>query len=85
MFYPVVTFTYAERIARDWNSVDPRHDHIGFLTEFDVLPETFDRYEPQEVGGRELRELWGPAEELAELNAELVGTIRVVRPGSVEP
>jgi hypothetical protein len=77
IFYPVLTFAYAERIAREWNSVDPRHDHAGFVTEFDVRAEIVDKYEPQEVGGRDLRELWVPAEDLCEFNAGIVGPIRI--------
>lgn len=36
IFYPVLNFAYAERIARDWNSTDARHDNLGFVTRFDV-------------------------------------------------
>ena len=74
---PVLTFAYAERIAGEWNSVDPWHDHVGFVTEFDVPTAISDRYEPQEVNRQALRELWIPAEDLVEFSAGIVGTIRV--------
>lgn len=78
IFYPVVSFGYAERIARDWNSTDPRHSHVGYVTEFDVLLSHLDRYEEHEVGGREHVEYWIPADELSDFNAAIVGEIRVV-------
>jgi hypothetical protein len=37
-----------------------------------------DRYEVQQVGGRTILEYWIPAEELEELNDNIVGTIEVV-------
>jgi hypothetical protein len=78
IFYPVLNFDYAEQIAREWNSKDPRHANVGFVTEFDVRAEVVDPYEPQQVGSRIHRELWVPAGELDGFNAAIVGQIRVV-------
>ncbi len=78
IFYPVMTFTYAEQIARDWNSKDERHNHVGYVTEFDVLVSALTTYDEQQVGSRAHRELWVPAEELAAFNRAIVGAIRVV-------
>ncbi len=78
IFYPVLSFAYAERIARDWNSTDIRHCHVGYVTEFDVLTSVLDRYETHEVGGREHVGYWIPAEDLALFNQAIVGEIRVV-------
>lgn len=78
IFYPVLNFEYAEQIARDWNSKDPDHANVGYVTEFDVLTSVVDGYEPQQVGARVHRELWVPAEELDQFNSAIVGEIRVV-------
>lgn len=77
IFYPVLTFAYAEQIARDWNSTDERHGHVGYVTEFDVLVSVLTTYDEQQVGSRVHRELWVPAEELAAFNRAIVGAIRV--------
>jgi hypothetical protein len=75
IFYPVLNFAYAERIAREWNTTSD--SFAGFVTSFDVDSEFLKRYEVQVVGNSTLQELWVPAEELDEFNAHIVGTIRV--------
>jgi hypothetical protein len=78
IFYPVCNFEYAEQIARDWNSTDARHNHIGYVTEFDVRSDYLEAYETHIVGGQQHREYWIPAENLADLNDAIVGPIRIV-------
>lgn len=78
IFYPVLTFEYAEKIARDWNSKRAAPDNLGFVTRFEIDESTASRYAPQEAGGRQHLELWVPAEELEEFNAGIVGPIKVV-------
>lgn len=78
IFYPVLTFEYAEKIARDWNSTRAAPDNLGFVTRFEIDAETAARYEVQEAGGKQLRELWVPAEELQDFNRGIVGRIEVV-------
>ena len=75
IFYPVLNEDYATRIARDWNV---KHSGAGFVTRFEVRREFLDRYEVQQVGGATILEYWIPAEDLVELNANIVGTIAVV-------
>ena len=75
IFYPVLNEDYATRIARDWNV---KASGAGYVTRFDVDAEFLDRYEVQQVGGRTILEYWIPAEDLAELNAHIVGRIEVV-------
>ncbi|MFD2792957.1 hypothetical protein ACFS27_05285 [Promicromonospora vindobonensis] len=75
IFYPVLNENYATRIARDWNV---KHSGAGFVTRFEVRKEFLDRYEVQQVGGATILEYWIPAEDLIELNANIVGTIDVV-------
>lgn len=76
IFYPVLTEDYAVRIARDWNVV---RDGAGFVTRFEVRKDYLDGFEPQEAGGRELREYWIPAEQLDDFNAAIMGLIEVVQ------
>ncbi len=75
ILYPVLNFAYAQRIAREWNT--KCDDFCGFVTAFDVETEFLKRYEVQVVGNSTLQELWVPAEELGEFNAQIVGKIRV--------
>jgi hypothetical protein len=78
IFYPVTNFEYAEQIARDWNSKDHRHQHVGDVTEFDVLVEALLPYDEQQVGGSIHREFWILAERLDTFNEAILGKIRVI-------
>ena len=78
IFYPVLTFEYAEKIARDWNSTRAVPDNLGFVTRFEIDAETAARYAVQSAGGGAHQELWVPAEELNQFNAGIVGKIEVV-------
>ena len=76
IFYPVLTETYAIRIARDWNV---RMDGAGFVTRFRVQRDFLAGYAVQEAGGRDLREYWIPAGDLDAFNTAIVGEIEVVQ------
>lgn len=76
IFYPVLNEDYAVRIAREWNL--PR-DGEGHVTRFRVESSFLSRYPVRQAGGRTILELWVPAEELAEFNAHIHGTIETVR------
>lgn len=78
IFYPVLTEDYATRIARDWNTKDEANGAVGFVTRFSVRTSFLANYEPQEAGGRDLREYWIPAEELDAFNDAIVGSIEVI-------
>lgn len=75
IFYPVLNEDYATRIARDWNV---KASGVGYVTRFDVAKEFLDRYEVQQAGGQTILEYWIPAEDLDELNENIVGRIEVV-------
>ncbi len=75
IFYPVLNEEYATMIARDWNV---KASGVGFVTRFEVRREFLDRYDVHQVGGRSILEYWIPAEELSDLNANIVGEIEVV-------
>lgn len=62
-------------IARDWNVKASRS---GFVTRFDVRRSFLDAYEVQQVGGQTILEYWIPAEDVDDLNANIVGLIEVV-------
>jgi hypothetical protein len=75
IFYPVLEEEYARQIARDWNVPA---SGAGYVTRFAVRAEFLARYPEQQVGGSIHRELWIPAEDLAEMNRNIVGTIEVI-------
>src|SRR5262249_3925927 len=78
IFYPVLTREYAVSIARDWNTKDASSGFAGFVTEFEVEDSYASQFRVQQVGAAMHRELWVPAEGLAEFNRHLQGVIRVV-------
>ncbi len=51
---------------------------VGYVTRFEVDDQFASRYPVQQVGGRDILELWVPAEELDEFNRHIVGLIEVV-------
>jgi hypothetical protein len=78
IFYPVTTHQYATRICQMWNSKESEAGFAGFVTRFEIDNDFARRYPIQEAAGRECRELWVPAEELAEFNLHILGKIEVV-------
>jgi hypothetical protein len=75
IFYPVLDEGYAAQIARAWNV---KASGAGFVTRFEVNSEFLTRYPEQVVGAAVHRELWIPAEDLAEINRNIVGSIEVI-------
>jgi hypothetical protein len=75
IFYPVTNEPYAAQIARDWNA---KASGSGFVTRFQVRASFMQRYPVQCVGGSEHTEWWVPAEDLEELNDNIVGLIEVI-------
>jgi hypothetical protein len=75
IFYPVLNEDYARQIARDWNVPA---SGAGFVVRFALKNEFANRYPIQTVGGSVHKELWIPAEELAEMNRNIVGFIEVI-------
>ena len=66
---------YATKITRDWNV---KHSGSGYVTRFRVRQSFLDSYELHQVGGRTILEYRIPAEDVAELNANIVGLIELV-------
>jgi hypothetical protein len=75
IFYPVLNEEYARQIARDWNV---KSSGAGYVTRFAVRKEFADRFPIQTVGGSIHQELWIPAEDLAEMNCNIVGLIEAI-------
>jgi hypothetical protein len=78
IFYPVLEYEYAVEIARDWNSQQPASGNVGYVTRFFIPAAYLNEREIHEVGGRQRREYWIPADELPAFNAALVSPIQVV-------
>ncbi len=66
---------YSTKIARDWNV---NASGAGYVTRFRVRASFLDRFGVHQVGGQTILEYWIPAEDLVELNANIVGPIEVV-------
>lgn len=75
IFYPVTNEQYAIEIARDWNV---KASGCGFVTRFEVRKDFMDRYRVEQVGASHHTEWWVPAEDLEELNENIVGLIEVI-------
>lgn len=75
IFYPVLNEAYAVKIVRDWNVP---HSGVGYVTRFQIGGDFVARHPVQQAGGRDILELWVPAEELKEFNDHIVGLIEVV-------
>ena len=75
IFYPVTNEAYAVEIASRWNT---RDREVGHVTRFAVRRAFMDRYQIQKVGAAHHTEWWVPAEELEQLNDNIVGLIEVI-------
>ncbi len=76
IFYPVLNFEYARQIAEGWNTIY-NNPPCGFITKFTVNDEYIKQFKVETVGARENVELWIPAENLEELNVNILGEITV--------
>jgi len=82
IFYPVLDEEYARQIAREWNV---SANGSGYVTRFALRAEFADRYPAQKVGSSIHQELWIPAEDLTEVNRNIVGLIEVIAEYKTEP
>ncbi len=76
IFYPVLNEDYATQIARDWNTKSGARR--GFVTRFRVRADYLQHFDVQTAGGAQHQEYWIPAEDLAEFNRNIVGSIEVI-------
>lgn len=82
IFYPVTNEEYAVQIARDWNVPA---SGSGYVTRFAVKRSFMDKYAVQQVGAGVHKEWWVPAEDLEDLNDNIVGKIEVIGEFHREP
>ena len=75
IFYPVLNEDYARQIARDWNVPA---SGAGYVVRFALQKAFANRYPVQKVGSSIHQELWIPAEDLIEMNRNIVGLIEVI-------
>lgn len=75
IFYPVTNEEYAKEITIQWNV--PQKG-IGYVTRFEVRKEFMDRFEIKCVGAKHHTEWWIPAEELEEMNSNILGQIEII-------
>ncbi|MBN1515261.1 hypothetical protein JXA32_01705 [Candidatus Sumerlaeota bacterium] len=75
IFYPVTNEEYAVEITRKWNVKD---SDVGYVVRFMVRKSFIDNYEEKQVGASSHTEWWIPAEELEELNDNIIGLIEVI-------
>jgi hypothetical protein len=75
IFYPVLNEEYARQIARDWNVPA---SGAGYVTRFAVRKDFVAQYTVQTVGASVHKELWIPAENLEEMNRNIVGLIQII-------
>ncbi len=79
IFYPVLDYDYACKIAEDWNTNDDANGNVGYVTQFEVSETYLKKFEVQNVGGHNHNELWIPAEELEQFNSMIQGEIKVIK------
>jgi hypothetical protein len=75
IFYPVTNEEYAKEIASKWNVKD---SGVGYVTRFEVRANFMKKYKIEQVGSSHHTEWWVPAEELEDLNDNIVGKIEVI-------
>ncbi len=75
IFYPVTNEEYAREIATRWNV---KAGDVGYVMRFRVKASFMKKYEIHQVGASYHKEWWVPAEELEELNDNIVGLIEVI-------
>jgi hypothetical protein len=78
-FYPVLNEEYAIQIARDWNTKDERSGFAGNVLRFELRAKFLEAYAVRTVGNSIHCEYWIPAGDLEQMNANIVGSIEILR------
>lgn len=76
IFYPVTNEAYANQISKEWNV--PAYG-VGHVVAFELLSTYLAKYKIENVGGEIHNEYWIPAEELEEMNDNIVGKIELIQ------
>lgn len=75
IFYAVTNAAYARQIATQWNL--PASGK-AYITRFKVRKSFIDRYQLHQVGSSIHTEWWIPAEDLEQLNDNIIGQIELL-------
>ena len=75
IIYGVFNEPYAQQIATQWNG---SAGGVGFVDRFEVRQSFMDRFQLHHVGGANHTEWWITAEDLGELNENIVGLIELI-------
>jgi len=75
IFYPVLNEAYAEQITREWNV--PTYG-VGHVLKFEVNDSFLQKYKIEKVGLNHHLEYWIPAEDLQEMNNNIIGKIELI-------
>jgi len=75
IFHPVLNEAYANQISRDWNV--PTYG-VGHVVKFEVNDDFLKNYEVQQVGLDHHLEFWILAEDLAEMNENIIDQIELI-------
>jgi len=75
IFYAVTNQEYAVEIAFKWEMAA---SGSSYVTRFQVRKSFMDRYQVHQVGGAIHTEWWIPAEDLGELNKNIIGLIELL-------
>lgn len=75
IFYPVLNEDYAEQITREWNV--PSYG-VGHVLKFEVSDDFLNNYKVQKAGLDHFLEYWIPAEDLEEMNDNIIGKIKLI-------
>lgn len=78
IFYPVLTYEYAELIIKNWNINESVANYAGAITKFAVNRDYISKFKVEIAGGPSLQELWVPSEELDEFNNNIADQIQIV-------
>ena len=74
IFHPLTNEQSAIELASTWN----KDTDVGYVTRFAVKKSFICKYRVSEAGISQNKEWWVPAEELEELNKNIVGLIEVI-------
>ena len=75
IFYPVLNEEYATQISREWNV---RTYGVGHVLKFEVHDDFLANYKIEKVGLDHHLEYWIPAEDLEDMNDNIIGQIKLI-------
>ncbi len=77
IFYPALSYEYACKLAREWNTIDHMSEYTGLVVGFNVEPDFLCEYQQKLESAAEPGELWVDVESLCRFNQLIQGRITV--------